>query len=1151
MRKPHTRLSRLTLAMLSTSLMAVTVPSLAAKKLEPKQDFDNASVIVKFKETAKKADRKQLMAQFGSSFKDKNHDGVDDRFRHIAKGRLAELTVPRGLDARAMVERLKHNPHIEYAELNHRFYPSVIPNDPSYGQLWGMPKINAEQAWEMEMGSREVVVGVIDTGFDYTHPDLRDNIWVNPNEVPNNGIDDDGNGYIDDIHGISAINDNGNPQDTHYHGTHVAGTIGATGNNGSGVVGVNWNTAMVGCSFLGSQGGTTADGIQCIDYMVDLKNRGVNIRVLNNSWGGGSFSQALEDAITAANNADILFVAAAGNDAIDNDVNDSWPANHDVANVMAIASTTRDDEMSYFSQWGLNTVDMGAPGSDVYSTVPGSDYNTLSGTSMATPHVAGAAALILAADPTLTTADVKNILMSSGDPIAALEGKTVTGKRLNLESALNMAGAGGPGYYLLVSPASRTVNQDSSVTFDIDMNAVGGYNGNASFSADLPAGLNAAVSFSSNTVPADGRTIMTVSTDANTTLGNHIITINAVDGDIHKSIDVSLLVYPAGTFSTTYSNENPLAIPDDNADGVSSVINVPINLTLTDLVVNLDIAHTYIGDLLVTLTSPSGRTVTLHNRTGGSADNLVASYAVEDFDLEEASGDWILHITDSGFRDTGTLKSWSMDVTGGSQPGTNLPPTVTIGANLQNALYLPGDVVNFVADATDSEDGDVRASLVWTSSLDGQIGTGGNFSRSDLSQGTHQITVTASDSQGVVSSREFFLYIVSDGTLVSYEDTNRQPIFDMGTIVAEIEVPLGLKIKDMNLFVDIQHSLANDMLIHLVSPDGTRVEIFDRKGSDEYYRDLVKTFYPVEFNGEMAAGIWQLIIKDEWSGNSGWLNRWALSFTHDGDAGIPDNQAPVVNILAPVGGSSVIEGDTVAFMGSANDAEDGDVANTLEWTSDLDGVIGQGVSFSTNSLSVGQHTVTASAADSQAANGVALVTLTVEAAPVNELPSAEFSFQVNHLDVNFADASGDNDGAVVAWAWDFGDGNISSLANPSHSYASGGSYEVTLTVTDNSGASHSISKQVSVAAAISLSGAGSTDGSKVNVNLNWNGSSARAIDIYRDGQLIDSTRDRGSYKERFNSSAESFEYKVCEAGSNICSELITVTPELSRKGKGK
>lgn len=278
MRKLHPRLSRLTLAMLSTSLMAVTAPALAAKKVEPKQDFDNSSVIVKFKETAKKADRKQLLAQYGVSFKDKNDDGVDDRFRNIAKGRLAELTVPRGLDARLMVERLKHNPHIEYAELNHRFYPSVVPNDPSYSQLWGMPKIHAEQAWEMEMGSREIVVGVIDTGFDYNHPDLRDNIWVNPNEVPNNGIDDDGNGYIDDMHGISAINDNGNPQDTHYHGTHVAGTIGATGNNGTGVVGVNWNTAMVGCSFLGSQGGTTADGIQCIDYMVDLKNRGVNIR---------------------------------------------------------------------------------------------------------------------------------------------------------------------------------------------------------------------------------------------------------------------------------------------------------------------------------------------------------------------------------------------------------------------------------------------------------------------------------------------------------------------------------------------------------------------------------------------------------------------------------------------------------------------------------------------------------------------------------------------------------------------------------------------------------------------------------------------------------------------------------------------------------
>ncbi|QSX41229.1 S8 family serine peptidase [Shewanella cyperi] len=1151
MRKPHIRLSRLTLAMLSTSLMAVSAPTLAAKKLEAKDDFEPSSVIVKFKESAKKAERKQLANLLGASFKDKNDDGVDDRFRNIAKGRLAELTLPIGLDPRVVIERLKHNPHVEFAELNTRFHPSVVPNDPLYGQLWGMPMISAEKAWEMNMGTKNVVVGIIDTGFDYTHPDLRDNIWTNPNEVADNGIDDDGNGYIDDIHGISAINDNGNPMDTHYHGTHVAGTIGATGNNGIGVAGVNWNTSMIGCSFLGGQGGTTADAIQCLDYMVDMKNRGVNIRVLNNSWGGGAFSQALKDAIAAADNAGMLFVAAAGNDAVDNDVNENWPSNYDVPNVLAVASTTSTDAMSSFSQWGLNTVDMGAPGSNVYSTIPGSDYNTLSGTSMATPHVAGAAALVLAADPSLTTADVKNILMASGDPNAALEGKTVSGKRLNVESALNMAGAGGPGYYLLVSPPSRTVNQGSPTFFDIDMNAVGGYNGNATFSAEVPAGLNAVVSFSNTTVPADGMTTMTVTTDSNTALGNHVITINAVDGDITKSIDVSLLVYPAGTFSTTYSNTTQVSIPDNDANGISSIINVPMNLTLTDLVVNVDITHSYIADLLVTLTSPSGRTVTLHNHTGGSADNLVASFPLEDFDLEDAFGDWILKVADTAGQDVGTLNSWSLDVTGGSQPGTNLPPTVTLGQNLANALYLPGDAIHFVADAQDSEDGDVRASLVWISSLDGQIGTGGSFTRADLSQGSHQITVTATDSQGVTSSREFFLYVVSDGTVVSYEDTTRQPLPDMATVIAEIEVPLGVKIRDMSLFVDIQHSFANDMLIHLVSPNGTRVEIFDRKASGEYYRDLVKTFFPVEFNGEVATGIWQLVIKDEWSNNSGWLNRWELSFTHDGSGSDPVNAAPVVSISDPVGGTSFTEGDLVTFVASANDAEDGDVTNTLVWSSNLDGVIGNGANFSTTALSVGSHTVTASASDSANASGEAVVSLTVNPAPVNQLPTAEFSFTAAGLNVNFSDQSGDTDGAVVTWLWDFGDGEISSLANPSHSYATGGSYQVNLTVTDNSGDSQSVTHTVAVAAPVSLMGNGVVSGDRVVVDLAWSGSKSNLVDIYRDGQLIASTRNDGSYTDRFRSVAGNFSYQVCEQGNNACSEVVNFTPETSTKGRNK
>ena len=1140
-------------ALLSTSIMASVGTVYAADskgKEPPKAKYANDSIIVKFKENVKRSERFMLVKSLGGAFKDKNDDGVDDRYRNIAKGRIAQLALPKGADPAAMVERLKHNPNIEYAELNYLHFPSVVPNDPSYSSLWGMQITDAEQGWEMEMGSKDIVVGVIDTGFDYTHPDLAANIWTNPNEIAGNGVDDDGNGYIDDIHGISAINDNGNPQDTHYHGTHVAGTIGAVGNNGEGVVGVNWNTNMVGCSFLGGSGGTTADAIQCIDYMVDLKNRGVNLRVLNNSWGGGAFSQSLKDAIISADNAGMLFVAAAGNDAFDNDQIDSWPANYDVPNVMSIASTTSTDNMSSFSQWGATTVDMGAPGSNVLSTVPGG-YNTLSGTSMATPHVAGAAALILAADPSLSTAEVKNILMTSGDPIADLQGKTVSGKRLNVNTALTMAGAGGPGYYLLTTPMSRTVNQGSPTDYTINMNAVGGYTGTANFSATAP-GLNADISFSNSTVDANGSTVMTVQTSAATALGEYTITITAVDGEITETTDVNLLVYPAGTYTGTFENNNPVAIPDNNSVGVDSVINVDMNLTITDLIVNLDISHTYISDLRVTLTSPLGQTVTLHDRTGGSADNLVASYSLEQFDLTEAFGDWTLNVSDNVGADVGTLNNWSMVVTGGADPGTNLPPTITVSSPTANSLHLPGAAINFNAEAIDSEDGNISQNLTWTSSIDGVIGTGGTFTRSDLTQGSHQITLSATDSEGAVSTKQFNLYIVTDGTTVSYEDTTRYPLPDLQTVIAQIEVPLGVTIGEMSLFVDIQHSFANDMLIHLVSPNGTVVEIFDRKADGEYYRDLVKTFNPVEFNGENAAGTWELRIKDEWSNNSGNLNRWQLTFVHDGSGSTnPGNEAPAVTISSPTGGSTYTEGDLVTFAGSADDAEDGDVTNTLVWSSDIQGNLGTGSSVSTSALSVGTHVVTATATDSASANGTAQVSVTVNPAPVNELPVADFSFSVNNLDVIFSDLSGDADGSVVAWDWDFGDGISSSLANPSHTYNAAGSYTVSLTVTDDQGASHTVSKTVSVSTAIDLIASAENKNGRITAQLNWVGGSTNSVDVYRDGVLVDTTNNDGSYTDRFQSANSEFAYQVCEAGSNVCSEtVIVVAAQANNKGKG-
>jgi len=309
--------------------------------------YDLSTVLVKFKARGNGKARKNLARLVGGKFKDKNDDGIDDRYERILGGRLAliELDGEKGTDAASRALRfLRNHPLVEYAEYNYLQYISLSPNDTHLGELWGLHNtgqtggtydadIDATEAWETSTGASEVIVGVIDTGVDYNHEDLNANIWSNPGEIPANGIDDDENGYVDDIHGINAITGAGDPMDDHYHGTHCSGTIGAVGDNGKGVVGINWKVKIIGMKFLNAAGsGTTADAIECVNYAVALKNNGVNIRVLNNSWGGGPYSQGLEDAISAANDVDILFVGSAGNDSADNDLNPYYPASYDLPN---------------------------------------------------------------------------------------------------------------------------------------------------------------------------------------------------------------------------------------------------------------------------------------------------------------------------------------------------------------------------------------------------------------------------------------------------------------------------------------------------------------------------------------------------------------------------------------------------------------------------------------------------------------------------------------------------------------------------------------------------------------------------------------------------------------------------------------------------
>jgi subtilisin family serine protease len=356
-----------------------------------------------------------------------------------------------GMSVTAAARAMAARPGVVYAEPNYYYQHEAVSNDTYYtnGSLWGMygdattPAnqygCQAGEAWALgHTGSTSVFVGEIDEGIMFTHPELAGQVWTNPYDLVD-GIDNDGNGYIDDIHGWDFDGNNNTIYDGTIddHGTHVAGTIGAKGGNATGVVGVCWNIQIISGKFLGKRGGTSTNAILALDYFTDLKSRhGMNIVATNNSWGGGLFSQALQDAIERSNQANIVFVAAAGNETVNTDATASYPSCYPNANVIAVASITSTGTLSSFSNYGLTTVDIGAPGSSIYSTVPSktgaASYASYSGTSMATPHVTGGVALYAATHPGATVATIKAALLTSAVPTPSLVGKCVTGARLNV-----------------------------------------------------------------------------------------------------------------------------------------------------------------------------------------------------------------------------------------------------------------------------------------------------------------------------------------------------------------------------------------------------------------------------------------------------------------------------------------------------------------------------------------------------------------------------------------------------------------------------------------------------------------------------------------------------------------------------------------------
>ena len=430
-------------------------------------------ILVQYDKSLNIQQRALIRTNFGGSLRDE----MDTTERTLlGDGALERVGLPAGESTDAAIAWFSRQPGVQFAEPNYLLQPTAVANDPYYtggNRQWDMYGadsagqvsqvgttnaygINAKAAWnEGYTGSKSIYVGIVDTGVQVTHPDLVNNVWINPYD-PADGIDNDGNGYVDDTNGWDFMNNDNTVYDGSgdSHGTHVAGVIGGQGGNGVGVAGVNWNVSMITAKFMTGTGGTTADAVKALDYLTDLKLRhGIDIVATNNSWAGGVYSESLNAAINRSAKADILFVTAAGNDGANLATKASFPAaysslqNTSISpaagydNVITVTAINQTGGLSNFANYGVNTVDLAAPGTDIYSTYPINGYLPLSGTSMAAPHVTGAIALYASKYPNAKAVDIENALLTTATPTTSLAGMTVTGGRLDVYKALQKAPA--------------------------------------------------------------------------------------------------------------------------------------------------------------------------------------------------------------------------------------------------------------------------------------------------------------------------------------------------------------------------------------------------------------------------------------------------------------------------------------------------------------------------------------------------------------------------------------------------------------------------------------------------------------------------------------------------------------------------------------
>ncbi|MBI4657829.1 MAG: S8 family serine peptidase [Verrucomicrobia bacterium] len=1012
-------------------------------------------------------------------------------FSNIGNLQVVQLSV--GNDVNRTIQAYQASGLVEYAEPDYLVRVLAEPDDFRFkdGTLWNLHNvgqgdgvadadIDAPEAWDARTAAENIVVAVVDTGVRYTHEDLAPNMWVNSREIRGNGIDDDGNGVVDDIHGLNAIKNDGDPLDDHGHGSHVAGIIGAAGNNQLGVVGVAWKVQLMACKFINPQGdGAVSDAIACLDYA--RKN---GAKIINGSWGGPAFnSQALREAIESARSAGIIFVAASGNSAKDNEnpPDAVYPASFDLDNILSVMATTRRDEVAFFSNYGAKTVDLGAPGLDVFSCWTGSDsaYQFFLGTSMAAAHVSGSCALAWAAFPGEGYRQIINRVLAGADPVPSLAGRCVTGGRLNLQNVLSSA------------PRQTTI---SVVASDPQASEVGTATG-------------------AFTLTRTGSTASALTVKF--TLGGP-----AVNGTDYQRLESSIII-PAGEISATLTvtpiddaerediEAVILTLASDAAYAVGSPNNATVTIEDNDGAPTLPVVTVVATDEKAAEAGPDAGEFTI-SRTGDTAAAMAVQFALEgtavngtdyktlatsvtmaagaasavvkvepvDDTAVESGETVVLTLKEDAAYKVGTSNSATVAIEDNDAAPTL--PVVTVVATDEKAAEAGPDAGEF----TISRTGDTAAALTVQFTLEGTAVNGTDYKTLATSAtmaagaGSAVVKVEPVDDTAAEAGETVILTLKEDAAYkvgtpnsaaVAIEDNDAAPTLPVVTVVATDDKSAEAG-PDAGEFTISRTGDAAAALTVQFTLSGTA-------GNGTDYKALASS-------ATLAAGAASTTIKLEPVDDTAVEDNETVILTLTEDAtykvgtpnsatvAIEDNDAPpalpVVTVIAtddkaaeagPDSGEFTISrsGDTAASL-VVKYALGGTAVNSADYRAlETSVTIPSGASSTAIRITPiddtaveGNETVILSLAENEdyVIGDPRTANVTIED---NDQTTVVADFSANpsegtvSLRVEFTDKS---TGPVVSWDWDFGDGSPRSTErNPTHTYTTPGEFIVTLTVT--------------------------------------------------------------------------------------------------------